>query len=131
MKRLLKPVIALCAVALLLPIAAAASSYVANHKVITQDCSKDPTANIGSEDSEYTFKGACKAINLEGSHNKVHIASAKALIINGDDNDVDVATTDIIFVTGSHDHVSWKKGLTQEQPKVSNSNSTSTVEQAK
>ena len=82
----------------------------------TWDCETDPTVNINTSAGSYTFKGACKAINVNGSSLTIAIESTDELNINGAKNKISVDAADAINVNGASNTVSWKKGKTGDKP---------------
>ena len=82
----------------------------------TWDCASDPVVNVNTSKGTYTFKGACKAINLNGSSLTVTIESVDELNINGASNKVTVDAADAINVNGASNTVAWKKGKSGDKP---------------
>ena len=102
---------------LLLAPAAAAKSFNGG-KGATVDCSKDPEVDINHGNGTYTFKGACKAINVNGGANKLAIESVVALNINGAKNTIDVGAVDTITVIGAGNAITYKKGVKGDKTDV-------------
>ena len=82
------------------------------------DCGSDPTVNINHGGGTFTFKGACKAINVNGGGVTVAIESVDELNVNGASNKVTVDAVDAINVIGAQNAISWKKGKTGDKPAV-------------
>jgi hypothetical protein len=89
-------------------------------KAATWDCAKDASVTITHGNGKYTFKGACKAITVNGGHNVLVVESVTTLTLDGSSNTVTTDTLDTVSVTGSDNKVTWKKsGGTGGKPTVS------------
>jgi len=84
----------------------------------TWDCAKDADVTINTSNGTYTFKGACKDINVNGSGLMLAIESVTDLTINGSKNTVNVAASDDINVNGNDNTVTWGKGIKGKAPDV-------------
>ncbi|HEY0254049.1 MAG TPA: DUF3060 domain-containing protein [Kofleriaceae bacterium] len=80
------------------------------------DCAKTPTYKITSGDGSYKFTGTCTKITVSGGGSK---------------NSVTIGATDSITVAGGENAVTYKKGLSGDQPNVKSVGSGTKVEQAK
>lgn len=123
----------LTALALILASSAAfaGGTYLDNDKTVTHDCAKEPEASIMGNSNTITFTGACTTINVAGNKNTLTIVSAKGVNVEGNNNTVTVAASDAINVHGDNNTVSWKKGLSDKKPKLSNAGKKNTISQTK
>jgi len=126
----MKPII--IALALLVPSLALADKNYTGGKGATWDCAKDPTVNINHGKGTYTFKGECKAININGGHNTLVIERVETIDINGASNTVTAASVDAINVNGADNKITWKtsKGA-GDKPAVTTLGQNNSVTQGK
>jgi len=87
-------------------------------KSATIDCAKDPVVAITAGEGNYTFKGSCDKISINGGQNTVVIESVKKLGINGSGNKVKVTTAEKIGIVGSDNEVEWSKGPGGKKPTI-------------
>jgi len=85
----------------------------------SHDCSSDPVVNIRHGKGTYTFKGACKTINVQGGGNTVTTETADELNIQGSDNTVNVGTLGSTNIVGTNNKVAFKKAKSGDKPEVS------------
>lgn len=109
----------------------AEASYDDAGMTVNHDCGKDPEVSIVGASGTFTLTGACTQVSIDGSSNKVTIQSSDKVSISGSMNEVFVAAANKIAVVGSVNTVSWKKGLKNAKPKVSNVGSGNKISQAK
>jgi len=107
----MKASITLLASALFLVPAAAgyADKVFQKGKGATWDCAKDDVVEINHGGGTYTFKGACKEINLNGGSSKLTIESVASLNLNGAQNKVKIGTLGEIVINGAKNTVTYKK----------------------
>jgi hypothetical protein len=87
----------------------------------TWDCAKDAVVAINANNGKYTFKGACKAISIDGNSNDVTIESTATLSINGNKNKVTANSADAILVPGNENSLTVKKApSTSSNPGTNN-----------
>jgi Protein of unknown function (DUF3060) len=98
---------------------ATADTYLDNNKTATQDCSKDPEANVAGNNNTITLTGACKRIMVTGNNNTLNVASVAQLYVPGNHDVITVEAVDAINVPGNHNTVTWTKGISANKPKVS------------
>jgi len=103
-KRALVSVLMVCAT----HFAFADKHYVEGHGD-TWDCAKDAVVAIDANAGKYTFKGACKAISINGNANEVTVESAATLSVNGNKNKVIAGSADALLVPGNENAVTMKK----------------------
>ena len=94
---------------LLAPSLALADKDYTGGKGATWDCAKDATVNINHGQGNYTFKGACKAININGGHNTISVEAVETLDVNGASNTVTAGSVDTITINGADNKITWKK----------------------
>ena len=82
----------------------------------TWDCAKDATVNIVHGKGTYTFKGACKAVNVQGGGNRITAQAIDELNIQGANNTVTVGTIDQINIVGANNRVTWSKPKSGDKP---------------
>ena len=87
-------------------------------KGATWDCAKDPDVAINHGKGTYTFKGACKTINLNGGESTIAIESVESLNVNGGKNKITVDAVDSLNVNGADNTITWKKGKSTDTPAV-------------
>jgi Flp pilus assembly protein TadG len=122
MRALLRP-LRLCPLPLALglafaPAAALADRSYTSEKQITHDCSKEGDVSINISGATAVFTGTCARISVNGSDNKVTIASVKKLKVNGAKNTIDVTSVDDISATGIGNTITYRKSLTGKKPEV-------------
>ena len=106
-------------------------SIVDNHKTVKVDCSKDKTASILGNENTVTLTGACTLVSIAGNKNTIKAEGSTKLDVAGNDNSASVTAADEISVAGSRNTVSWKKGITNKEPAVSNPGKDNKISQAK
>jgi len=121
----------LFAAVLLAPGLAGADKNFTGGKGTTWDCKKDPTVNINHGKGTYTFKGECKAININGGHNTLKIERVTDLNVNGASNTVTIDSVDSININGADNKITWKKAGTGDKPAVSTLGDGNSVTQGK
>jgi hypothetical protein len=114
---------------LLAPSLALADKTFTTGKGATVDCAKDPEVNINHGKGAYTFKGACKAININGGENKLTIDSVEALNVNGGSNTIDVGAVDTININGAGNKITYKKAVKGDKPAVNTIGANNKVDQ--
>jgi hypothetical protein len=119
------------AIMMLVPALAAADKDFPGGKGATWDCKSDPTVNINHGKGAYTFKGECKAININGGHNTLTIEKVAELNINGASNTVTIDAIGAINIVGSDNKITWKKAATGDKPAVSTVGTGNAVTKAK
>jgi Protein of unknown function (DUF3060) len=97
---------------------ALADRVIEIEKAATIDCAKDPDVAISHGNGEYTFKGTCNSIRLQGGGNKLTIESVKELTIVGANNTATIDGVDKIAVTGAANTVTYKKPLSAKKTAV-------------
>jgi len=100
-----------------LPPALADQSYT-TEKQITHDCSKEGDVSINASGATAVFTGTCARISINGSDNKVTIASVKKLKVNGAKNLVEVTAVDEISATGIGNTINYRKTLSGKKLEV-------------
>jgi hypothetical protein len=100
-------------------------------KTATIDCSKDPDVAINHGGGDYTFKGTCNKIQLQGAGNKLTIENVKALTIIGADNTANIAGVDKISVTGAKNTVTYKKTVSAKKTAIAAVGTDNKITQAK
>jgi hypothetical protein len=121
----------LLATTLLVSSLALADKTFTTGKGATVDCAKDPEVNINHGKGAYTFKGACKAININGGENKLTIESVEALNVNGGSNIVDIGAVDTININGASNKITYRKGVKGDKPAVNTVGANNKVDQTK
>jgi DUF3060 family protein len=122
----------LLAAIMLVPALAAADKDFMGGKGTTWDCAKDPTVNINHGNGKYTFKGECKAININGGHNTLTIETITELNINGASNTITAGSVDTININGADNKVTWKRSKAKDgKPAVSTLGTGNSVSQGK
>jgi hypothetical protein len=81
----------------------------------THDCAAQPKVAITGAHNTITLTGACAKVAINGTGNRVTIASAALLAVTGSTNVVVVDTTAKIAVSGTQNKVSWKSGKKPRQ----------------
>jgi len=119
------------AIAIMIPALAAADKNFQSGKGATWDCKTDPTVAINHGSGSYTFKGECKAININGGHNKLTIESVGELDVNGASNTITVTTVATINLVGADNKITWKKAKTGDKPTISTVGTGNNVTQGK
>lgn len=119
-----------CAIALAPALASADKNFTAG-KGAAWDCGKEPTVHIMHGDGNYTFKGACKLISIQGGQNKLTIESVDMLSITGGGNTIDVGTVDTVKIIGANNQLTWKAAKSGDKPKISAVGAGNKFEQAK
>ena len=107
----------LIALIALLPATALADRSYNSEQNVTHDCAKDAKVSVNASGGTYTFTGPCDKIAINGSDNKIKVASVAKLAINGSKNTADVDAVDKLAVTGSENTVTYKRGVSGK-PKV-------------
>jgi Protein of unknown function (DUF3060) len=100
-------------------------------QTVAHDCGSDPDVTISGSASTVTLTGACAQVSVQGSGNRVVIASADKLAITGSTNEVSIDSVAKISVTGSANQVTWKQGRGGAAPKVSKVGVRNTVRKGK
>jgi hypothetical protein len=119
-----------CAIALV-PALASADKTFTSAKNAAWDCAKEPTVHIMHGEGNYTFKGACKLISIQGGQNKLIIESVDVLSVTGGSNVVDIGTVDTIKVIGANNQVTWKKAKSGDKPRTTAIGADNKFEQSK
>ena len=88
-------------VLLLVPAIALATKSYNEGKGETWDCGKDAKVAINTNDSTYTFTGACELIVDNGNNNKITIESVKQLTVNGNNGEAKVGTLGASTINGN------------------------------
>ena len=114
----MKKLFVVCAIAFL-PALASADKTFTGTKDGAWDCAKEPSVRILRGEGTFIFKGACKAITVQGGNNKLTIESVDALQITGGGNQITVGTLDSVAIVGANNQVTWKKAKSGEKPKSS------------
>ncbi len=123
--------IAIIVLALLPSVVAHADQNFASGTGSTWDCAKDPNVNINHGAGTYTFKGACKTINLNGGASKLTIESVESLNVNGAANTVAIGEAGDILINGAKNTITWKKAKTGDKPAVTQTGVGNKVSRAK
>jgi hypothetical protein len=122
----------LVAFVLVIPSLALADKTFTSGKGTTWDCKTDPTVTINHGKGTYTFKGECKAINVNGGHNTLTIESVTSLDVNGTSNTITAASVDTININGADNKITWKKSKgAGDKPAVSTLGQNNSVTQGK
>ena len=116
---------------LLVPALAAADKDFQSGKGATWDCKSDPTVNINHGKGAYTFKGECKAININGGHNTLTIETVAELNVNGASNTITIDAVGAINLVGSDNKITWKKATSGDKPAVSTVGTGNSVNKSK
>lgn len=120
------------ALALIAPSLALADKNYTGGKGATWDCAKDPTVNINHGKGTYTFKGACKAININGGHNTLVIEIVESIDVNGASNVITAGSVDTININGADNKITWKKSKgAGDKPAVTTLGQNNSVTQGK
>lgn len=94
----------------------------------TIDCAKTPTFAYNDNGGEFTLKGKCDKIAINGNNVKLKVESAKSVSLDGNNNKVDVIAVDSISTNGNNNSVTYKKALTASaKVKVSNPGNGNTI----
>lgn len=120
----------LAALLALLPATALADRSYNSEKTVSHDCAKEPAVSVNVAGGTYTFTGPCTKVSINGSGNKVKLASVEKLAINGSKNAVEVDAVDKASVTGSENTLSYKRGV-NGKPKVASLGANNKLEQVK
>ncbi|HSK03181.1 MAG TPA: DUF3060 domain-containing protein [Kofleriaceae bacterium] len=120
----------LVALLVLLPATALAGRSYNSEKTVTHDCAKEPEVSVNVAGGTYTFTGPCTKVSINGSGNKVKLASVEKLAINGSKNTVEVDAVDKASVTGSENTLSYRRGV-NGKPKVASLGANNKLEQVK
>lgn len=110
--------------------AAADVSILDNNKTLTIDCAKDKRVNLVGNRIKATLIGTCEKVSVTGNHETV-IGSAKVVYVAGNSNELTIDAADAITLAGNKNALTWKRGATGAQPKVSNVGKDNKVSQAK
>jgi len=110
--------------------AAADVSIIDNNKTITVDCSKDKSVSLIGNHITVTLTGTCTRVTVTGNFETV-TGSATTFWVAGNHNTVNADAADEINVAGNDNTLTWKKGLSKPQPKISNPGKNNKVTQAK
>lgn len=102
----------------LAPSAARADRSYTEERDIKHDCDKEGSVSVNVGGATAVFTGTCSKISINGSENKVTIASVKKLNLNGAKNTVEVTAVDEIGATGVGNTVSYKKSITGKKTVV-------------
>jgi hypothetical protein len=100
-------------------------------KTATVDCGKDPDVAINHGNGDYTFKGTCNKIHLQGGGNKLTIENVKTLTIIGADNTATIDGVDKISVTGAKNTVTYKKTVAAKKTAVAAIGANNKITQSK
>jgi hypothetical protein len=100
-------------------------------KTATIDCAKDPDVAINHGEGDYTFKGTCNKIHLQGGGNKLTIENVKTLTIVGASNTATVDGTDKISVTGANNTITYKKTIDAKKTAIAAIGANNKITQAK
>lgn len=120
----------LAALLALLPATALADRSYNSEKTVSHDCAKEPAVSVNVAGGTYTFTGPCTKVSINGSGNKVKLASVEKLAINGSKNAVEVDAVDKASVTGSENTLSYRRGV-NGKPKVASLGANNKLEQVK
>jgi hypothetical protein len=113
-----------------LPATALADRSYNSEKTVTHDCAKEPEVSVNVAAGTYTFTGPCTRVSINGSGNKVKLASVEKLSINGSKNTVEVDAVDKASVTGSENTLSYRRGV-NGKPKIASLGANNKLEQVK
>jgi hypothetical protein len=97
----------------------------------TWDCKQDPVVDIQHGSGNYTLKGACKTVNLNGGANTMTIESAATLNVVGASNQVTIDSVDTINLVGSNNKVTYKGAITGDSPAIINVGTSNVVQGGK
>ena len=103
----------------LAPALAHADKSFLTGKGATWDCKADPVVNINHGRGNYTFKGACKTLNLNGGGNTIAIESVDTINVTGGSNTITAGEVGAINLVGSDNKVTWKKAKSGDKPATS------------
>jgi hypothetical protein len=98
---------------------------------IAHDCDKDGNAVLNGAAASGSITGKCDKISITGSTAKLTIASVAKLSVTGSMNEITVDAVDKLSVTGSKNTVSWKKSVSGEKPKISQTGVGNKIKQEK
>lgn len=110
---------------------AAANPYTDNKKTITHDCAKSPDATVSGNENKITLTGTCTSVSIKGNKNVLTIESSKEVSVTGNENTVTVTASDKISTMGNKNTVTWKKGISDKKPSVSNLGTKNKISEAK
>ena len=110
--------------------AAADVSIVDNHKTVTVDCAKDKQVELMGNHITVTLTGTCTKVSMTGNHGVVK-GSSTAVYVSGNENTATIDAADDIVVSGNNNTITWKKGASKPQPKITSSGEKNSVKQAK
>ena len=86
--------------------------------------------NITGDDNNITVNGACSKLTVDGDDNNISAANVTEVLISGDDNTVSVETVGRINVGGDDNKITWKKGVGDKRPEVSNTGDDNNIRQS-
>lgn len=110
------------------PATAHADKTFNSGKGATWDCAKDDDVTINTSGGTYTFKGACKDINVNGASLTISIESVEDITVNGTKNKVTIGAVDDINVNGNDNTVTYGAALEAgKKPSVSSLGSGNTI----
>ena len=122
----------LLALVLCVPSLALADKDFTGGKGATWDCAKDANVNINHGNGKYTFKGACKTVNVNGGHNTLAIETVETIDLNGASNTITADSVDTITINGADNKVTWKKSKGPDgKPTVTTLGQNNSVKQGK
>lgn len=120
-----------------------------SEKSVAHDCAKDGTeVSVNVSGGTSVFTGSCDKISINGSgnkvtiatgnkiaingaRNKVTVAAGKKIAVNGANNTVTIDAADKIAATGIENTITWKRGLSGKQPKVTSPGIKNKISRAK
>ncbi len=97
----------------------------------TWDCKKDPVVSINHGGGSYTFKGACKTINVNGGGVTLKADDVETLNINGASGKATLGEVGTININGASNKITWKKAKGGDKPQVNTQGADNKVDQAK
>lgn len=99
--------------------AAADVSILDNNKTLTINCAKDKAVNLVGNRIQATLVGTCDKISVTGNHGTVR-GSAKVVYVAGNSNVLTLEAADSITLAGNKNALTYKRGATVAEPRVSN-----------
>jgi hypothetical protein len=116
---------AFCCVAL-----AQTKTVTSNNAHMTVNCDGMKVEILGNSNS-IALRGACEAVTVNGSRNKITGSSLGSLDVAGNNNAVTSKALKRVSVMGSHNRIVWSKKANQKAPSVSNLGSNNTISATK
>ena len=96
----------------------------------TIDCTGSAINILGDDKNNITVKGACSKLTVGGDDNNIRAETVNEILISGDDNTVSVETVARISVGGDDNKITWKKGVGDKRPEVSNTGDDNNIGQS-